>query len=77
MGRSPRSRTGRGGPARVPVDRATAREAGALRRRFGPSHGTGLADAIVASSAVERSARIVTFNRKPFPFAAVLVPYRR
>ena len=62
----------------VPVDAATAREAGRLRREFGPSHGTGLADAMIAASARHRGARLVTFNRRHFPFVEdLLVPWSR
>lgn len=62
----------------LPVDAAVAREGGALRRRYGPSHSTGLADAIVGASAQQRGARLVTVNRRRFPFVNDLtVPYRR
>ena len=60
------------------VDLDTAREGGALRRKYGPSHGTGLADALIAASALRRGAKLVTFNRRHFPFVKdLLVPYRR
>lgn len=62
----------------VPVDLQAAREAGELRRKYGPSHGTGLADAMIAASARQRGARLVTFNRRHFPFVKdLVVPYRR
>lgn len=62
----------------VPIDAATAREAGKLRREFGRSHGTGLADAMIAASASRRGARLVTFNRRHFPFVKdLLVPWPR
>jgi predicted nucleic acid-binding protein len=62
----------------VPIDAATAREAGKLRREFGRSHGTGLADAMIAASARRRGARLVTFNRRHFPFVKdLLVPWSR
>ena len=46
----------------VPVDQALARSAGLGRRSHQPAHGTGLADAIVAMSAVAVGATLVTFN---------------
>jgi predicted nucleic acid-binding protein len=62
----------------VPVDVAAAREAGKLRREFGKSHGTGLADAMIAASAHRREARLVSFNRRHFPFVEdLLVPWTR
>lgn len=62
----------------VPLDAATARLAGSLRRAWGASHGTGLADAFIAATARLREAELVTFNRKHFPMLErISVPYRR
>lgn len=51
----------------VPVDGETARLGGAFRRRYGPSHGTGLADALIAATAQLQSATLVSLNTKHFP----------
>jgi predicted nucleic acid-binding protein len=51
----------------VAVDQALARKAGLWRRDYGPTHGTGLADAIIAASAEARGAFLVTSNRSPCP----------
>ena len=60
----------------VPVDGEAARLGGAFRRKYGPSHGTGLADALIAAAAELRSARLVTLNTKHFPMLAdVKRPY--
>lgn len=60
----------------VPVDSPVAKTGGRLRGRFGPSHGTGLADAIIAASSESSGARLVTRNRKHYPMVRnVLVPY--
>jgi predicted nucleic acid-binding protein len=60
----------------VPIDGKTARLGGEYRRRFGPSHGTGLADALIAAAARLHSGRLVTLNTKHFPmFPGVKRPY--
>jgi predicted nucleic acid-binding protein len=42
------------------------------------SHGTGLADALIAASAEAAGATLVTLNRRHFPMLAeVLVPYAK
>jgi predicted nucleic acid-binding protein len=47
-----------------------------LRRDLQPAHGTGLADAIIATSAKVVGAVLVTFNQRHFPMVAdLLVPY--
>jgi len=61
----------------VAVDGAIAEAAGTLRRRYGPSHGTGLPDAVIAATVGSVGGRLVTFNRKHFPMLDVVVPYVR
>lgn len=62
----------------IPVDRAIAERGGLLRREFGPSHGTGLADALIAATAELSRATLVTLNRKHFPMVVHLdSPYCR
>jgi predicted nucleic acid-binding protein len=62
----------------LPVTEETARLGGFYRRDFGPSHGTGLGDALIAATAVENGAELVTFNRRHFPMVSgVSVPYER
>jgi predicted nucleic acid-binding protein len=61
----------------VPVDGDAARRGGAFRRRYGPSHGTGLADALIAAAAYQRGATLVTLNTKHFPMLTeIRRPYR-
>lgn len=62
----------------VSVDEDIARRGGLLRREYRASHGTGLADALVAASAQTVGAVLVTFNRRHYPMISqVEVPYRR
>lgn len=58
------------------VDGEIARLGGRFRARYGPSHGTGLADALIAASAEITGARLATGNRRHFPMVDdLLTPY--
>lgn len=60
----------------IPVTSAIAQQAGLYRRQYGDRHGTDLVDAIVAATAQERKARLLTLNRRHFPMLSRLrVPY--
>lgn len=60
------------------ITEKVARLGGLYRRDFGPSHGTGLADALIAATAEENDVNLVTFNRRHFPMVSeVTVPYER
>lgn len=60
----------------VPVDAGIARRGGLYRNEYFKSRGVGLADGIIAATAVEMGATLVTLNRKHFPMlSALLVPY--
>ncbi len=62
----------------LPVTERVARLGGLYRRDFGSTHGTGLADALIAATAEESGASLVTFNRRHFPMVSRLtVPYER
>ena len=62
----------------IPLDPETAAEGGLLRRDFGPSHGTGLIDVILAATAVRHGLRLVTLNDRHYPMLPdVVVPYRK
>jgi len=62
----------------LPVTERVARRGGLYRRDFRPSHGSGLADALIAATADENGASLVTFNRRHFPMiSSVTVPYER
>ena len=62
----------------LPVDAPITVQAGLWRRHYGRSHGTGLADALIAASVSAAQATLVTLNRKHFPMLAnVIVPYTK
>lgn len=62
----------------VPVTAAVAERGGLLRRDFGRSHNTGLADALIAATVQETGARLVTLHVKHFPMLTHhLVPYTK
>jgi predicted nucleic acid-binding protein len=60
----------------LPLDSRAAAQAGLWRQRYGRSHGTGLADALIAACAAAAGATLATLNRRHFPmFSDLLVPY--
>jgi predicted nucleic acid-binding protein len=62
----------------VAVDKEIAVRAGIIRRDFGKSHGTGVADAIIAATAEAQQANLVTLNNKHFQMLKdVVVPYHK
>ncbi|HEV2744186.1 MAG TPA: type II toxin-antitoxin system VapC family toxin [Rubrobacter sp.] len=62
----------------LPVTEKVARLGGLHRRYYRPSHGTGLADALIAATAEENGADLATFNRRHFPMVSrIEVPYER
>lgn len=62
----------------LPMTKEVARLGGNYRREYGPSHGTGLADALIAATVEKHSVEFASFNRKHFPMVSKLtVPYER
>jgi predicted nucleic acid-binding protein len=62
----------------IPLDAALAESGGLLRRDFGKSHGTGLADAIIAATVQKLGCSLATLNHKHFPMLdSVIVPYQK
>jgi predicted nucleic acid-binding protein len=61
-----------------PVTEIVARQGGLWRRDFGKSHGVGLADAMIAATAQDSGAILVTLNRRHFPMLSdVQIPYSK
>ena len=62
----------------IPTTKEIALQGGLYRRDYGKSHGTGLADALIAATAEHTQATFVTMNRKHFPMLPhVITPYQR
>jgi predicted nucleic acid-binding protein len=62
----------------IPLDKKAAVVAGLWRRQYGRSHGTGLADALIAASVEALGGTLVTLNQRHFPMLPnLLVPYRK
>lgn len=59
------------------VTASVAEQGGYFKRDYYPSHGTGLADALIAATADVHGAQLVTLNVKHFPMLDnVVVPYQ-
>ena len=58
----------------LPVTFEIAQRAGAYRQRFGPSHGVGLADCIIAATADAHELQVATLNVRHFPMIRGLKP---
>ena len=62
----------------VPVSADIARAGGLYRRDYGRSHGIGLADAVIAATAVSSDAMLRTLNVKHYPmFEGLEAAYRK
>jgi len=62
----------------VPITEEIAIKGGLFKRDYFRSHGTGLADAIIAATAEAQDAILCSLNKKHFPMIKDLkVPYRK
>lgn len=62
----------------IAIDYAIARQGGLYRQQYKQSHGTGLDDALIAATAEQTGAVLVSFNQRHFPMITnLLVPYER
>ena len=55
----------------IPIDAEIGRQAGNFMRRFRPSHGLELGDALIAATASLHGLRLWTRNRKHYPMRDV------
>lgn len=51
----------------ISVDHILARKGGLIKNKFWPSHGVGIADAVIAATAISNNAKLITLNLKHFP----------
>ena len=62
----------------IDLNKNIAKTGGLYRNKYKPSHGMGLADALIAATAKEIEAQVITFNTKHFPMLDnVIKPYER
>jgi len=62
----------------LPVSQEVGRIGGLFRRNYGPTHGTGLVDALIGATAQLYRATLVTFNARHYPMLnGIQVPYAR
>ncbi len=62
----------------IPLNHKIAKQGGLYRRDYGATQGVGLADALIAATAVSQSATLITLNKKHFPMLKdVKRPYRK
>lgn len=62
----------------ISLNKNIAKIGGLYRNQYKLSHGTGLADALIAATAKEIDAQVITFNIKHFPMLDnVIKPYER
>ena len=62
----------------VLVDASIAIQGGLYRRDYSKSHNVGLADALIAATAVQRQVSLATLNSMHFPMLPdVIVPYQK
>ena len=60
------------------IDAKTAQQSGIYRRDYGKSHGVGLADAIIAATAMIMDLSLVTLNKKHYPMLKKIhTPYHK
>jgi predicted nucleic acid-binding protein len=58
----------------VPIDSEVAKAGGLYKRDFAKSHGVGLADALLAATAIKENAELKTLNVKHYPMIKGLEP---
>ncbi len=59
------------------LENITAITGGQFVQQYAKSHGTGLADALIAATALHHKATLVTLNTKHFPMIKTIKPYKK
>lgn len=59
----------------VPLDNEIAQLGGSFRKTYGKSHGTGLVDALIAATALQKNADLITLNIRHYPMLKAIKPY--
>lgn len=49
------------------IDQTIAQKGGLIKNKYGPTHGVGIADAVIAATAIDENAKLITLNLKHFP----------
>ncbi len=61
----------------IPVDHELSVIGGEMCKTYGKSHGTDLMDALIAATAQQHEASLVTLNSKHFPMIKTIKPYKK
>lgn len=62
----------------INVNREIARDGGLIRKVYTKSHGTGIIDSIIASTALNHEMPLATLNQKHYPMIEnLIVPYQK
>lgn len=62
----------------INVNREIARDGGLIRKVYTKSHGTGIIDSIIASTALNHEMPLATLNQKHYPMIEdLIVPYHK
>ena len=59
----------------IPVTEAIANQGGDIQNQYKGSHGVGLIDALIGSTALSENLPVPTLNKKHFPMVEVIKPY--
>lgn len=63
---------------RIEINEKIAILAGKFRKKYGKSHGAGMADCIIAASAYYDDSTLVTLNKKHYPMLTnIFIPYKK
>lgn len=61
----------------ISINKEIAEQGGEFRKTYGKSHGTGLADALIAATAIQQNATLITLNIHHYPMIEAITPYKK